>query len=78
MDDSAFNYLKELKIVSDKCNEIFKKYGIEDFNELEKKLKAFDIIMAHKLLNYVIKNPKCAAMYGLSEEEIRKLKEGVE
>ena len=29
----------------------------------------------HKLLNYVLMNPKCAAMYQLSNEEIKLLKE---
>ena len=36
--------------------------------------KALKIIKEHKLLNYVIKNQKCAAMYHLSEEEIEHLK----
>lgn len=34
-----------------------------------------DIIIKHKLLNYVIKNPKCASMYHLSELELEILKE---
>ena len=40
-----------------------------------RKLKALEIIKQHKLLNYVIKNPKFAAVYKLSAEEIEQLKE---
>ena len=32
-----------------------------------------NIIKEHKLLNYVLKNPKCAKMYNLTEEEINLL-----
>ena len=38
---------------------------------------AIDIIIKHKLLNYVIKNPKCAKAYGLTQGEITMLKEFV-
>lgn len=37
--------------------------------ENQKKLKALEIIKEHKLLNYVLKNEKCANMYHLSKEE---------
>lgn len=43
--------------------------------EIKEKLKALEIIKKHKLLNYVLKNPKCANMYHLTEEEIELLKE---
>ena len=36
--------------------------------------KLLEIIKKHKLLNYVIKNEKCAKMYNLSKEEIELLK----
>ena len=42
---------------------------------MEKKLKALEIIKEHKLLNYVLKNEKCANMYHLSKEEKDLLKE---
>ena len=42
-----------------------------------RKLTAIRIIKSHKLLNYVLKNPKCAEMYHLSDEEIKILKEVV-
>ena len=32
--------------------------------------KVIEIIKRHKLLNYVIKNKKCAKMYGLTDEEV--------
>ena len=38
-------------------------------DNVEKALKALEIIKKHKLLNYVLKNKKCASMYHLSEEE---------
>ena len=43
--------------------------------ELNVKNKALEIIKKHKLLNYVLKNQKCANMYHLSKEEIDSLKE---
>jgi len=46
-----------------------------EINILEKALKALEIIEVHKLLNYVLKNKKCASMYHLSDEEIESLKE---
>ena len=36
---------------------------------------ALDIIKNHKLLNYVLKNPKCAAVYGPNEQDKELLKE---
>ncbi len=42
------------------------KYELEQNDE---KLKAFEIIKEHKLLNYVLKNEKCSNMYHLSKEE---------
>ena len=45
--------------------------------EDEKKLKAFEIIKEHKLLNYVLKNEKCANMYHLPEADKDILKEAI-
>lgn len=39
------------------------------------KFLIFDIIKEHKLLNYILKNEKCAKMYHLSKEELELLKE---
>ena len=44
--------------------------------ELAKIIQAFKIIKKHKLLNYVIKNKKCASMYKLTDEEIEILRKG--
>lgn len=44
-------------------------------NEIEKDLEILEIIKKHKLLNYVLKNEKCANMYHLSKEEIGLLRE---
>lgn len=45
---------------------------------LRKQDKAIEIIKKHKLLNYVLKNKKCASMYGLNDDEIKLLKEWTE
>lgn len=37
---------------------------------IKKRDQVLEIIRKHKLLNYVIKNKKCAKMYCLSDEEI--------
>lgn len=42
---------------------------------IEKDLEILEIIKKHKLLNYVLKNEKCANMYHLSKEEIYLLRE---
>ena len=44
-------------------------------NEIEKDLEMLEIIKKHKLLNYVLKNEKCANMYHLSKEECDLLRE---
>ena len=41
----------------------------ELFEIIEPALNAVEIIKIHKLLNYVLKNEKCANMYHLSEIE---------
>lgn len=46
----------------------------KDFQTIEITLKALEIIKEHKLLNYVLKNKKCASMYHLSEEDCDLLK----
>lgn len=45
------------------------------FTSYIRRLEAFEIIKEHKLLNYILKNEKCANMYHLSKEEIKVLKE---
>lgn len=53
-----------------------KAYEYEQHYRLIKKdLEILEIIRTHKLLNYVIKNKKCATMYHLTDEELNKLKE---
>ena len=42
---------------------------------VKKELKAMEIIQKHKLLNYILKNKKCASMYHLQDEELDLLKE---
>ena len=41
----------------------------------QKHEQALEIIKKHKLLNYILKNYKCAIMYHLTDEEIKLLKE---
>ena len=64
------------EIVSEEFN-IDIAYGpeYELFCEIGKNLIALEIIIKHKLLNYVLKNPKCAKMYNLSNIDIDILKE---
>lgn len=45
---------------------------------IEKDLEVLKIVKEHKLLNYVIKNKKCADMYKLTDEEIHVLKDWIE
>ena len=47
---------------------------INDLDIIENALKGLEIIRKHKLLNYVIKNRKCANMYHITDEEIKMLK----
>ena len=50
---------------------------MDDYNKIKKELLAFEKIKRHKLLNYVLKNPKCAKMYGLSQDDILILQEAI-
>ena len=47
----------------------------EEYELIKKDLEILEIIKKHKLLNYVLKNEKCANMYHLSKEEIDLLRE---
>ena len=47
----------------------------EELDIIEKDLEILEIIKKHKLLNYVLKNEKCANMYHLSKEECDLLRE---
>lgn len=52
------------------------KVSIEECYEIVMEdLEILEIIKKHKLLNYVLKNEKCANMYHLSKEEIDLLRE---
>ena len=55
--------------------DIEEKHSISLLDELDKKLTMLEIIKKHKLLNYVLKNEKCANMYHLSKEECDLLRE---
>ena len=55
--------------------DIEEKHNISSLDDLDKKLTILKIIKKHKLLNYVLKNEKCANMYHLSKEECDLLKE---
>ena len=57
---------------------IFSMYYQEFLKPIEKDLEVLEIVKTHKLLNYVIKNEKCAKMYNLTEKEINKIKEWLE
>ena len=54
---------------------IFSMYYQEFLQPIEQDLEILEIIKKHKLLNYVLKNEKCANMYHLSKEEIDLLRE---
>ena len=54
---------------------IAKEHNKEEIEQLKKSLEALEIIKEHKLLNYVLKNEKCANMYHLSKEKCDLLKE---
>ena len=56
---------------------IFSMYYQEFLKPIEKDLEILEIIKKHKLLNYVLKNKKCANMYHLSKEECDLLKEAL-
>ena len=47
----------------------------EELDIIKKDLEILEIIKKHKLLNYVLKNEKCANMYHLSKEECDLLRE---
>lgn len=52
------------------------KVSIEECYEIVMEdLEILEIIKKHKLLNYVLKNEKCANMYHLSKEECDLLRE---
>lgn len=67
----ALNFIYNLEDLQGGRDEFWKAYRI-----IEKELEALEIIKNHKLLNYVLKNPKCASMYHLDKSEIEFL-EGV-
>ena len=73
------NYVNtDLTIAIDKLGkleDIEEKHNISSLDDLDKKLTILEIIKKHKLLNYVLKNEKCANMYHLSKEEIDLLRE---
>lgn len=56
-------------------NTEYKCFTIEEFKSIRKDLEILEIIKKHKLLNYVLKNEKCANMYHLSKEECDLLRE---
>lgn len=71
---------KELKkIVKQQIKTIgyYENLALKNKIENDKKLKVLEIIKDHKLLNYVLKNKKCANMYHLTEREINLLKEAM-
>lgn len=71
--DIRDNFNAEYAKLAD-LEDIEEKYKIS-LDDLDKKLTVLEIIKKHKLLNYVLKNEKCANMYHLSKEEIDLLRE---
>lgn len=76
-DLEALEIIKNAPTIYVGCgSDIYTRYPFE-CKEIEKSLKALKIIKDHKLLNYVLKNEKCANMYHLSKEEKDLLKEAI-
>ena len=78
--EHKMNSKEGLKLLETRC-----RFFAQDEDELQetyeareaikKDLEILEIIKKHKLLNYVLKNGKCANMYHLSKEEIDLLRE---
>ena len=51
--------------------------ALSHYEEIASGLEVLKIVKEHKLLNYVIKNKKCANMYKLTDDKIEKLKEWI-
>lgn len=62
-------------IVKDTDIQLICGYPIDN---IRRDLEVLKIVKEHKLLNYVIKNKKCADMYKLTDEEIDVLKDWLE
>ena len=85
-DESMFPYKLKDEELSTELDSIHKlglledveeKHNVLSFKDLDNRLAALEIIKEHKLLNYVLKNQKCANMYHLSKEECDLLKEAL-
>lgn len=70
--EKLFNDIKQFEehFVGCVCNDTK-----EEYNLIKKYLEILEIIKKHKLLNYVLKNEKCANMYHLLKEECDLLRE---
>ena len=66
--------LEKLNFECIRSNGVDDEYA-KELKIVEKDLEVLELVKTHKLLNYVIKNEKCAKMYNLTEKEINKLKE---
>lgn len=71
----ALERIKNTIVIRRNYNRVVSTFNQEEIRIIEKDLEVLEIIRSHKLLNYVLKNPKCAAMYHLTQEEINKLEE---
>lgn len=69
--------LEKLNFECIRSNGVDDEYA-KELKIVEKDLEVLEIVKTHKLLNYVIKNEKCAKMYNLTEKEINKIKEWLE
>ena len=85
-DESMFPYkLKDEELSTEldsihklgQVEDILEKHSVPSLDDLENILAALDVIKEHKLLNYVLKNEKCANMYHLSKEKCDLLKEAL-
>lgn len=69
---AILEYEKDLE--TDENNQWVKNV-LKGLKKCQQDLEVLEIIKKHKLLNYVLKNEKCANMYHLSKEEIDLLRE---
>jgi len=73
--EKALEYHQIKVVFFDLTMPILLNFKVKNSLDLRRRLKALEIIIEHKLLNYVLKNKKCAEMYRLQEDDLKFLEE---